>query len=79
MRCISCNTLLNDFESTRKIESTGEYLDMCNRCYSDIEVDVPTVGRSDLNPSQMPEGFEVDEVDETDVWLFDNDPDRGNE
>jgi hypothetical protein len=77
IHCVSCDVLLNDFESTRKVASTGEYLDMCNRCYSDIEHDVPTVGRSDLNPMEMPDGYELDGVDEADVWLFDNDPDRG--
>lgn len=76
MRCISCNTLLNDFESTRKLESTGGYLDMCNKCYQDIENDVPTVVRSDLNPNEMPDGYELDGIDEADVGLFDNDPDR---
>lgn len=75
MRCCACDTLLNDFESCRKLESTGEYLDMCNACYSDIQYDVPTVVRSDLNPNEQPEGYE-DEWDEADVWLFDNDPDR---
>lgn len=75
MRCCSCDKNLNDFESTRKLESTGEYLDMCNECYKDIEFDVPTVVRSDLNPNE----YVVEEqeyIDEADVWLFDNDPDR---
>jgi len=51
MRCISCNNNLNDSESTRKIASTGEYLDMCNRCYSDISTEVPTISRPDLDPT----------------------------
>jgi hypothetical protein len=75
MRCLSCGVALNDFESTRRVESTNEFLDMCNKCYKDIEADVPTVGRSDLNPFEYAED-EEDFVDETDVWLFDNDPDR---
>lgn len=26
-----------------------EFLDLCNTCYRDIEYDVPTISRSDLN------------------------------
>jgi hypothetical protein len=50
MRCTSCNKNLNDSESTRRVASTGEFLDMCNKCYADIAQDVPTISRSDLNP-----------------------------
>lgn len=53
MRCISCNCNLNDSESTRRIASTLEFLDMCNTCYSDIAQDVPTISRADLNPFEL--------------------------
>lgn len=49
MRCLSCNCNLNDAESTRRVASTMEFLDLCNTCYRDIEYDVPTISRSDLN------------------------------
>lgn len=48
MRCICCDKNLSDFESTRKSIHTNEYLDMCQRCYSTIVRDVPTLEREDL-------------------------------
>jgi hypothetical protein len=53
MRCLSCNKNLTDFESTRKYASTGEYLDLCNRCYSDIQDDVDTLIRPDLQEDEV--------------------------
>lgn len=58
MRCTSCNRALNDFESTRRLVSTGDFLDMCNTCYKDIEKDVPTISREDLAPTEEIEGDE---------------------
>jgi len=75
MRCYSCQCVLNNFELTRRVESTQEFLDMCNKCYRDVEQDIPTVCRSDFNPNEQPDGYEEEE-DSADVWLFDNDPDR---
>jgi hypothetical protein len=48
MRCLSCNTVLTDFESTRKGLNTNEYLDLCNSCFYTIRDDVLTLDRSDL-------------------------------
>ena len=48
MRCYCCNKILSDFESTRKSASTGEYLDMCNKCYSTIKDELHAVERHDL-------------------------------
>lgn len=39
MRCRCCDRLLSDYESTRKDVVTGEYLDMCNKCF--CESDLP--------------------------------------
>lgn len=50
MRCVCCDRLLNDFESTIKVKSTGEYADTCNFCRREIGPDVGYVGRSDLEP-----------------------------
>jgi hypothetical protein len=52
MRCLSCNKILNDFESTRKSALTGEYLDMCNHCFSEIAYDVDTIVREDLREDE---------------------------
>lgn len=35
MRCKACNKGLSDFESTRKVKDTSEYLDLCNKCYKE--------------------------------------------
>lgn len=48
MRCYCCNKLLSSFESTRKSATTGEYLDMCNKCYGTIKNDMPSLERTDL-------------------------------
>lgn len=42
MRCRACNVNLTDFESTRKSASSGDYLDMCNRCLGYIVADMDT-------------------------------------
>jgi len=49
MRCIACNKLLSDFEATRKNESTLEYIDLCNRCFSDVKSLIPVIERDDLD------------------------------
>ena len=48
MRCYCCDKALSDFESTRKSVTTGEYLDMCNKCYSTIKDDLLSEERYDL-------------------------------
>ena len=63
MRCQCCDKNLNDFESTRKSASTGEYLDMCNKCYSSISDDLISVERYDLYDGNEDE-YEEGEHDE---------------
>ena len=41
MRCSCCNKRLSDYETTLKHGVTGEYLDTCLDCLSDIAHDVP--------------------------------------
>lgn len=48
MRCVSCNTLLSDYEATRKLALTNQYVDMCNQCFASVSEDLPTLERSDL-------------------------------
>lgn len=48
MHCTCCNALLSDYESTRKNAITGEYIDLCNDCFSDLKNIVPTKDRKDL-------------------------------
>jgi hypothetical protein len=59
MRCKACNTELNDFESTRKSSTTGEFIDLCNVCYNSVRNDVQAIERFDLMDVQ-------DELDDSD-------------
>lgn len=63
MRCVCCNRNLNDSESTRRLVSTGDFLDMCNKCYKDVENDVPTTVRQDLVPTEQIEDWEEE------IWM----------
>ena len=47
MRCLSCNTALNDYESTRKYKN-GSYVDLCNYCYRFVKDSINTVDRPEL-------------------------------
>lgn len=48
MRCLACNALMSDFESTRKSMITEQYIDLCNHCYYTISNDVTALERTDL-------------------------------
>ena len=64
MRCVACNKALSEFESTRKSSVTGEYLDLCNHCYSEIAKDIHADERDDLRD-------ETDNIDEEDDYEID--------
>jgi hypothetical protein len=69
MRCYCCDKILSDFESTRKSVNTGEYLDMCNKCYSTIKEELHAEERYDL--------FDGDEEQLEDKSFLSNDLDFG--
>jgi len=50
MRCYCCNKVLSDFEATRKNESTGVFIDMCNTCVAESGILslIPVIEREDL-------------------------------
>ena len=48
MRCIACNKLLSEFESTRRSLMSGDFMDLCNKCYANIEEDAPALSREEL-------------------------------
>ena len=52
MRCLACNKQLGDFESTRKSSETGEFIDLCNWCYSTISKDTLAEEREDLRDEE---------------------------
>jgi len=43
MRCKACNKLLSEFESVRKSKDTGEFVDLCNTCYTHVRDDVQVI------------------------------------
>jgi hypothetical protein len=52
VRCLACNKVLNDFEATRKSATTGEYVDLCNHCFHDVEYDIESLEREDLRNNE---------------------------
>ena len=63
MRCLSCNCNLSDFESTRKSANTGEYLDLCEDCLSEIKYELEVIEREDLR-NDVTLDLEFDEAGE---------------
>jgi len=53
MRCLACNKALSEFESTRKSPETGEFIDLCNYCYSTIQNEAPMQEREDLRDEEI--------------------------
>jgi hypothetical protein len=64
MRCYCCNKALSDYEATRKSVSTGDFLDMCNKCYGSISSEVLAVERTDLRHEDEDEEFHNVEKDD---------------
>lgn len=63
MRCLACNKALNDFEATRKSATTGEYVDLCNHCFHDVEQDLETIVREDLRDECDDDNLELDDFE----------------
>jgi hypothetical protein len=64
MRCVACDKNLNDFESTRKHGVTGEFIDLCNRCFRDVSSDIPVVTREDLEATEAIDMEDFSDVEE---------------
>ena len=63
MRCLACNKALNDFESTRKSATTGEYVDLCTHCFHNVEQDIESLEREDLrNEDDVEDTLEIDDL-----------------
>ena len=48
MRCICCNTALNDYESTIRHGITRQFLEMCSTCLKSVDAYIPMQVRNDL-------------------------------
>jgi hypothetical protein len=64
MRCYCCNKALSDYEATRKSVQTGNFLDMCNKCYGSISGDILAIERTDLRHEDEDDEFHDVEKDE---------------
>jgi hypothetical protein len=63
MRCLACNKILNDFEATRKSATTGQFVDLCNHCFHDVEYDIESLEREDLRESDdIEDELELDDL-----------------
>lgn len=51
MKCKACDAILTDFEASRRSLVTGEYVTLCQVCFSGIKDDVMAFG----NPKLMTE------------------------
>lgn len=43
MRCSACNVILTTSESVRRFKTSGDFVDLCNKCLSTISDDIETV------------------------------------
>ena len=69
MRCYCCNKALSDYEATRKSVQTGQFLDMCNKCYGSIASDVLAIERTDLRHEDDEElDFYLEDIDNLTSW-----------
>lgn len=50
MHCVICDGFLSEFEATRRNANTGQFLDICNVCFSEsgLKNIMPTRDRKDL-------------------------------
>lgn len=43
MHCKACDMMLSNRENTRKHQTTGEYIQLCDSCFIPMIEEVPTV------------------------------------
>lgn len=53
MRCVACDKLLSDYETSLRSLTTDEYMDMCEECLDTISDDVAVYSLKD--PDEMQE------------------------
>jgi hypothetical protein len=59
---------LSDYEATRKSVQTGQFLDMCNKCYGSISSEVLAIERTDLRHEDDDEFHDVKKDDYFTMW-----------
>lgn len=58
MRCLSCNKNLSDYEATRRYAHSGDFVDLCNKCFHPISKEVNTIERADLATAEDLEEYD---------------------
>ncbi len=56
MRCLACNIRLTNRESVRRYANSNAFVDLCNRCFSEVAEEIPDVGDGQL--AEHPEEIE---------------------
>ena len=67
MKCLCCDRLLTDYESTRKHAVTGSFIDLCQQCFKAVQAasHLPTKDRKDLISSDdIDDSAEAEEQDD---------------
>ena len=73
MHCRSCDTLLTDFETSRRSLVTGEYIEICQQCFQSIKGDCLAFGNPSLigdNEDLESQHLDIDSLfdEDTDEW-----------
>ena len=64
MRCKACNSILGDYELSRKDNETGEFVDLCNRCLTSAR-------EGEYNYSIDASDLDINETEGDSPWLAD--------
>ncbi len=60
-RCRACDTRMNEFEMTRKYADSGEFVDLCNHCFSTIRDQVDVLERAEFENEIVEEDVDLEE------------------
>jgi hypothetical protein len=69
MRCVCCDHLLDDMDTTAKFLESGAYVDMCRKCRTFLPRNLNVVTRSDLERKDR----EEEDSDIVDKYVEDDD------
>jgi hypothetical protein len=73
MRCICCNTALNDYESTVRHGITRQFLEMCSICLKSVDAYIPIQVRNDLLSENDTANGELIEDDDSYIEDYEDD------
>jgi hypothetical protein len=59
VHCLSCNCLLNNYESKRK-DLNGKFIDLCADCYAQVKNDILSTDDDDIFLLNTDEHYDSD-------------------